>query len=171
MHASTKAKHRKDKQKKEEEKHKKWSMKMEREHEARNPGPQEERKEGAKETKLIVEIINVTSANSNRQTILKRKSHIQCMSETCLTKAQRETLQKEARSIGKAFQGGPTDPEQGKAAAGVGFLSLEGLNLYPVAKPIKDYCDAEATGRCRLYASTWQVLPVPSLSSMDGQGQ
>ena len=59
-------------------------------------------------------------------------------------------IAEEARSIGKAFQGGPTDPEQGKAAAGVGFLSLEGLNLYPVAKPIKDYCDAEATGRCKI---------------------
>ena len=72
------------------------------------------------------------------------------MGETCLTKAQRETLKKEARGLGKAFLGGPTDPEQGKAAAGVGFLSLEGLNLYPVPEPTKDYCDAEATGRCKI---------------------
>jgi hypothetical protein len=107
-------------------------------------------KEGTKETKLILEIINVTSANSNRKTILKRKSHIQCMSETCLTKAQRESMQKEARSVGKVFQGGPTDPEQGKAAVGVGFLSLEGLNVYLLPKPLKDYCDAEATGRCKI---------------------
>ena len=52
--------------------------------------------------------------------------------------------------LGKVFPGGPTDPEQGKAAVGVGFLRLEGLNLYPEPKPIKDYCDAEATWRCKI---------------------
>ena len=30
-------------------------------------------------------------------------------------------------------------------------MSIEGLSVYPIAKPIKDYHDAVATGRCAMY--------------------
>jgi hypothetical protein len=54
----------------------------------------------------------------------------------------------EAREVKKNFTGGPTDPEYARAVAGVGFLTVEGLSFYPIADPIKDYADAEETGRC-----------------------
>ena len=54
----------------------------------------------------------------------------------------------EAREFKKRFMGGPTDPEQAKAAAGVGALATDGFTLYPVPDPTPDYRDAEATGRC-----------------------
>ena len=46
--------------------------------------------------------------------------------------------------------GGPTDPELGKAAAGVGTISPKGINFYPLTNPTKDYLDAEASGRCMI---------------------
>ena len=44
-------------------------------------------------------------------------------------------MKAEANKIGKAYIGGPTDPEQGKATAGVGALSLRGLGVYEVQNP------------------------------------
>ena len=41
--------------------------------------------------------------------------------------------------------------EQGKAAAGAGFMSVEGLKVYQIGKPINDYHDAVATGRCAMH--------------------
>ena len=126
-------------------------MQTEREHEAKNPGPEGSESDSTPLRRLIVETTNVTSANSNRKTIFGRKAHLQLIQETCLTKAQRIAMQKEARLISKQFEGGPTDPEQAKAAAGVGIVSVEGISVYPIAKPIKDYLDAAATGRCAIY--------------------
>ena len=57
-------------------------------------------------------------------------------------------MQIEAKARGKSYIGGPTDPEQGKAAAGVGALSLQGLNVYEVQNPTEDYRDAVKSGRC-----------------------
>ena len=131
----------------------KWSMKKEREHEAGNPGPEGDEEDVPTVDKLIVESSNDTLANSNRSTFLKRLAHIQLTQETCLTKAQRLSLQKEAKAIGKQFEGGPIDPEQAKAAAGVGVMCVGGLNMYPIANPIKDYPDAFATGRCAIYCT------------------
>ena len=72
-------------------------MKVEREHEAKNPGP-EAAKLGpvALTMKLIIETINVTSANTNRQTILERGAHLQLLQEACLTKEQIEAMKFEA---------------------------------------------------------------------------
>ena len=73
-----------------------WNMKKEREHEAANPGPESI---DPKELKLILESINVTSANSNRNTILGRKAHVQMIQETCLTKTQKGDMQQEAKKV------------------------------------------------------------------------
>ena len=43
------------------------------------------------------------------------------------------------------------DPVQGNADTGVGIMSIEGLNVSPIAKPIKDYHDPVATGGCAMY--------------------
>ena len=56
----------------------------------------------------------------------------------------------EAKVAKKKFIGGPTDPEHGKAAGGVGVVTVDGLTFYPIVDPIKDYVDAEATGRCMI---------------------
>ena len=100
-------------------------MQVGREHEASNLGPEDTDRESgtdAKVLKLIIESINVSSANTNRNTILARKAHVQMIQETCLTKAQNGDMQREAKKVKKQFQGGPADPEQAKAAAGVGIV-------------------------------------------------
>ena len=68
--------------------------------------------------KLILETSNVTSLNSNRDTALARKAHFQGLQEARLTEAQISSMKAEANFKGKAYIGGPTDPEQGKTAAG-----------------------------------------------------
>ena len=78
---------------------------------------------------------------------------MQLIQETCLANAQRRTLQNEAKEVKKQFQGEPTDPEQAKAAAGVGAMCVESLNMYPVPNPTMDYLDAAATGRCAIYCT------------------
>ena len=50
----------------------------------------------------------------------------------------------------KSYIGRPTDPEQGKAAAGVGALFLKGLAAYELISPTDDYRDAEESGRCKI---------------------
>ena len=60
---------------------------------------------------------------------------MQLIQETCLTKAQRITLQNDAKGVKKQFQGGPTDPEQAKAAAGVGAMCVENLKHVLSAEP------------------------------------
>ena len=57
-------------------------------------------------------------------------------------------MKNEAKAKGKNYIGGPTDPEQGKVAAGVGALSLQGLSVYEVQNPTEDYRDAVKSGRC-----------------------
>ena len=104
-------------------------MENEREHEAGNPGPTGTLDEDTGSARLVAETVNVTSANTNRKTILDRKVHMQFIQEMCPTKAQRETMKKEAKAAGKNFIGGPTDHEKAKAAAGVGALSVEGLGI------------------------------------------
>ena len=59
-------------------------------------------------------------------------------------------MRKEANAKGKVYVGGPTDPEQSKAAAGVGALSCKGLGVYEIQNPTNDYCDAERSGRCKI---------------------
>ena len=44
-----------------------------------------------------------------------------------------------ANGKGKNYIGGPTDPEQGKAAAGIGALFLKGLVAYEIPNPTDDY--------------------------------
>ena len=64
-----------------------------------------------------METSNATSLNSNRDTALARKAHFQGIQEACLTETQIRAMKKEANTRGKIYIGGPTDPEQGKAAA------------------------------------------------------
>ena len=85
--------------------------------------------------KLILETCNTTSLNSNRATALARKAHLQAVQEACLTEAQIAGMKRDAAKKGKAYIGGPTVPEQGKAAAGVRALFLKELAGYPVPKP------------------------------------
>ena len=97
---------------------------------------------------MLVETINVTSANgASRPNILKRKAALQCLQEMCLSEEMQAAFKNEAKGWKKTFLGGPTDPEKAKAAAGVGFTAVKGLNIYGVPKPTKDYLDAVRTGR------------------------
>ena len=57
-------------------------------------------------------------------------------------------MKNEAKAKGKNYIVGLTDPEQGKAAAGVGALSLQGISVYEVQNPTGDYRDALKSGRC-----------------------
>jgi len=59
-------------------------------------------------------------------------------------------MKAEANAKGKACIGGPTDPEQGKAAAGVGAFSLQGRAAYEIQNPTDDYRDAVKNGRCKV---------------------
>ena len=84
-------------------------MQIEREHEAKHPGPQceEEKKQRPKQesqegpNKVVIETTNVTSANANRQTLLKRKAHVQLIQEHCLNPTQHKNLKNEARRFDK----------------------------------------------------------------------
>ena len=67
-------------------------------------------------------------------------------------------MKAEANNIGKAYIGGPTDPEQGKPAAAVGALFLKGLAAYEVQNPTNDYLDAVSSGRCKIICLT-RVAP------------
>ena len=133
-----------------------WAIKEEREDEAKNPGPLRTDDAGslgppveAKVHETIkLETSNVTSAITNGETILHRLADIQCIQEACLNKQQRRKFEADARNNGKAFLGGPVDPEKGKAAAGVGVLAIKGITMYPVPDPTADYLDAVASGRC-----------------------
>ena len=97
-----------------------------------------------------METSNPTSLNSNRDTALARKAHFQGIQEACLTEAQIKGMKIEAIAKGKTYIGGPTDPEQGKAAAGIGALFLKGLAAYEIPNPTDDYRDAEKSGRCKI---------------------
>ena len=97
-----------------------------------------------------METSNATSLNSNRDTALARKANFQGNQEACLTEAQIKGMKIEAAANGKTYIGGPTDPEQGKAAAGIGALFLKGLAAYEIPNPTDDYRDAERSGRCKI---------------------
>ena len=97
-----------------------------------------------------METSNATSLNSNRDTAIERKAHFQGIQEACLTEAQIEGMIIEANANGKTYIGGPTDPEQGKAAAGIGALFLRGLSAYEIPNPTDDYRGAEKSGRCKI---------------------
>ena len=99
---------------------------------------------------LSLETANVTSANVHRDTMLKREAHIQLNQEHCLNEAQRAGMLKDARGQGKTFIGGPTDPEQAGAHAGVGALADDLLRMYPLMNPTPHYVDAEKTGRIQI---------------------
>ena len=86
----------------------------------------------------------------NRDVVLARKAHFQGIQEACLTPAQSKGMLKDAHAKGKSYIGGPTDPEQGKAAAGVGALFLKHLAAYEIINPTEDYRDAERSGRCKI---------------------
>ena len=45
---------------------------------------------------------------------------------------------------------GPKDPEQLQTSAGVATIAMKDLRMYHVTRPIDDYKDAIATGRCRI---------------------
>ena len=68
-----------------------------------------------------------------------------------MSPGQSRTIKREANAHGERFDGGPLDPEQGKAAAGVGIMSVDGLKLNPITKAINGYQYAYATGRCAMY--------------------
>ena len=59
-------------------------------------------------------------------------------------------MDSDAKAKGKSYIGGPTDLEQGKAAAGVGALFHKSLAAYEIVNPTADYRDAEKSGRCKI---------------------
>ena len=91
----------------------------------------------------MMETSNVTSLNSNRETPLARIAHSQAIQEACLNEAQLAAMKTAASTRGKTYIGGPTVPEQGKAAAGAGALFHKDVAAYEIPNPIDDYVDAE----------------------------
>ena len=96
--------------------------------------------------RILLETSNATSLNSTRETALARKAHFQAIQEACLNEAQVASLKVAVALKGNTYIGGPTDPEQGKAAAGVGALFHKDLAAYDIPKPTEDDLDAEKTG-------------------------
>ena len=99
---------------------------------------------------LTLETINVTSANKHKFTMLKRKAHVQFAQEIRLNEGQVSSMKGEAAKVGKTMDAGPKDPEQLKTSAGVATIAMKDLRMYHVTRPIDDYKDAIATGRCRI---------------------
>ena len=110
-------------------------------HDVRPDGPQE---------RIRMETSNATSLNSNRETALSRTAHFQVVQEDCLNEAQIAAMKTAARLKGTTYIGGPTDLEQGKAAAGVGALFHKDIAACEVTNPIEDYLDAVRSGRCNI---------------------
>ena len=113
-------------------------------------GTEQIKRNGAHFERFLMETSNVILLNSNRDAALVRKADFQGIQEPCLTEAQIKGMKTEATPKGKTYIGGPTDPEQGKAAAGVGALFLKGLAAYGIKIPTDDYRDAETNGRCKI---------------------
>ena len=97
-----------------------------------------------------METNNATSLKPNRETALARKAHFQAIQEACLNVAQVAAMKTAASLIGKTYICGPADPEQGKAAAGVGALFHKDIAAYEIPDPIEDYNDAVNSGRCKI---------------------
>ena len=135
----------------------KWALKKEREHEASNPGPDHEPSAGSTSevgcttTKLNLEGINVSSVATNGRAIWEREAHVQLILETLVPPDAVGTYQQQAKGYNKVLEVGPLDPEQNKAAAGVGIAAVTGLRPYKLPNPTEDMQDAEATGRCAMY--------------------
>ena len=92
----------------------------------------------------------MSSVITNALTISQRKAHIQLLQETLVAPSVVGKYKLEAKGFGKVFEAGPLDPEQNKAAAGVGLVAAQGLRPYKLPSPTKDFQDAEATGRCAM---------------------
>ena len=75
-------------------------MHREREEEAGNPGPEEQGSQGEEDEILILEQINVTSAQANKSALLKRKAMITAIQEHCLNPGQIKSMQAAARAVG-----------------------------------------------------------------------
>ena len=79
-------------------------MHREREGEAGNPGPSEEQgPQGEEDEILILEQLNITSAQANKGALLKRKAMITAIQEQCLNPGQIKSMQAAARAVGKHF--------------------------------------------------------------------
>ena len=138
-------------------------MRREREFEARNPGPatleptvagivqQDNNEKGPNVTKLNLEVINVSSVATNGRAIWEREAHVQLILETLVPPNAAGTYRQQAKGYNKVLEVGPLDPEQNKAAAGVGIVAVTGLRPYKLPNPTEDMRGAEATGRCVIY--------------------
>ena len=96
----------------------------------RDEKPQQQQRiggEAVRQERIVMETSNATSLNTNRETALARKAHFQAIQEACLNEAQVAAMKTAASLGGKTYIGGPTDPEQGKAVAGVGLSSTKTL--------------------------------------------
>ena len=91
---------------------------------------QQQMQRGGMQERIRMETSNVTSLNSNRETALARAAHFQVVQESCLNETQIAAMKTAANLRGKTYIGGPTDPEQGKAAAGVGVLFHKDIAAY-----------------------------------------
>ena len=94
--------------------HHPWNMKHEREGEATNPGPvAADVPHDPNQEILTIRSVNLTSATTNKETILASKAIITFIQEHNLKPAQMQTFQVAAKAAGKTFVGGPLDPEHG----------------------------------------------------------
>lgn len=81
---------------------------------------------------------------------MARKAHITLIQEHCLTEALANTFKIRANKACRTLIVGPSDPEHGKASAGVGILCSDDIKPYPIPKPTEAYLDAVETGRCMI---------------------
>ena len=100
---------------------------------------------------IKLELINVTSIVTNGRAIWEREAHVQLIVETLVPPEMAGEYHQQAMQYNKVLEVGPVDPEQNKAAAGVGILAVKGLRPYKLPNPTDDIKDAEATGRCAIY--------------------
>ena len=80
--------------------------------------------------KRIIEIIKVRFVITNGLALWKRKAHVQLLQETLVPKGTVGKFKQQAKKHNKDLDVGPLDPEQNKAAAGVGTAAVDGLKPY-----------------------------------------
>ena len=122
------------------------------------------------EDQLIFEVVNITSATTNRAQTLQRQAAIVAFQEHSVDGKEAADFKQGATEAKREVVLGPLDPELGRKTAGVGFSSRKGLLHMPIKAVTRDYDDAVKTGR--LLAHQWElqdaVLQVGSVYGWTG---
>ena len=91
----------------------------------------------------ILELINPTNYQSNKDTLLKRSAHILTLSETALPTSAHRSAQAVASQNNWILKAGPTCPESTTNEAGVAALSRKPRRTVHLKPKTQEYQQAE----------------------------